>query len=425
MRTRLTCFSLATLLARGCGAEAQEPDLADPQATDAEPITQAPLSTQPTWSVMISNYGTWCSASVVNDRWLVTAAHCLVGFAAEPANLQVSIATAGGGRTIVHNGPAKFFINPSYDGPSNAVHDVGLIYLKGWGVNLDTTRQMKMYSDTRKPWVSGSSEPAAMALAGWGFGSNTGGTTDCGAATATQQMKRLATNLTVDRTSNTHFATAAIGNTHACGGDSGGQYLLLRGTGAGADYLQFAVHSGRRGSPTRHQGPLLDDNFTWIDATIRANTQSIFGTYWWSGSQGGYAYKYSNVMTRGWHSMVGLGGKCMHTTGGAGSAVQLRTCAPGSGNQSWAFYPDGSLRSSVAPGTWLCLEAPNAVNGTDTRLATCNGSLNQKFWYTPKNELRSALDPNKCIEVQGGFTTDGTPVQAYSCNNTASQFWID
>jgi hypothetical protein len=302
---------------------------------------------------------------------------------------------------------------------------VGLVYLKGWGLNVEQTGKIKMFDDSRKPWVSGSSESNAMALAGWGIGSNPGGPTDCDATMdVTQQRKRLGTGLAVDRTSNTHYATAPLGNTHACGGDSGGSYLLWRGTGADSDWLQFAVHSGRRGSPTKHQGPLLDDNFAWIDSTIDANTQSIFGNYWWSGTHGGYRYKYNNLMTRGWHPMVGLASKCMHTVGAAGSAVQLRTC-DSSGNQSWAFYPDGSLRSSVAPGTWLCLEAPNTTNGTDTRLAVCNGSNNQKFWYTPQNELRSALDPSKCIEVQGGFTSDGTPVQVYSCNNTASQFWLD
>jgi hypothetical protein len=424
MRKTLTTFTLATLLSTGC----LPLDPADGETgTIEEPVTRAPLSTQPLWSVLISGYGTWCSASIISDRWLVTAAHCLEGKPAEPANLRVRYSTTLGVNTQIYNGPAKLFVNPGYDGPSNAVKDVGLVYLKGWGLPIEATGRMKMFDDSRKPWVSGSSEPNGMALAGWGVGSDPGGTTDCedpDPGDTTSMRKRLGTGLTVDRTSNTRYATAPIGGTHACGGDSGGSYLLWRGSGSDADYFQFAVHSGRRGSPTRHQGPLLDDNFAWIDATLDAETQSIYGNYWSTGVHGGYRYKVNNMMTRGWHPMVSLASKCMHTTGGAGSPVQLRTCNL-SGNQSWAFYPDGSLRSAVSPGTWLCLEAPNTTNGTDTRLAACNGSNQQKFWYTPSRELRSALNVNKCIEVQGGFTTDGTPIQVYDCNGTASQLWQD
>ena len=418
MRTNSCLFTLATVLcAAGCGADTPDEPLGESEA----PVTRAPLSTQPSWAVLVNLGDAYCTGEVVNDRWILTAAHCLAGRAADTSSLVVQTATSAGVNTTIYSGPATYFVHSDYSGPSNAVHDVGLVYLKGWGVNVDTTRQTKLYADARKPWVSGSSEPTGFSLAGYGVGSDVGGTSDCAGAGTTSMQKRLTSGLSVDRSSNTSYATAAIPLSHACGGDSGAPYMLSRG----GELLQFAVHSGRRGSPTKHQGPLIDDNFSWIDATIRGNTQSVYGSYWSGGSVGGYAYKSSSMMTRGWHTMVGLGGKCMHTTGGAGSAVQLRTCQAGSMNQSWAFYPDGSLRSAVQPGTWLCLEAPNVTNGTDTRLALCNGSLSQKFWYTSKNELRSALDVNKCIEVQGGFTTDGTPVQAYTCNDTASQFWID
>lgn len=81
---------------------------------------------------------------------------------------------------------------------------------------------------------------------------------------------------------------------------------------------------------------------------------------------------------------------------------------------------DGVLKGQESG---LCVDVPNSTqtNGTDVRLADCNGDSNQVWTQTPARQLR--VFPGACLDVDGGASADGTTVQIWDCNNTGAQQW--
>lgn len=81
---------------------------------------------------------------------------------------------------------------------------------------------------------------------------------------------------------------------------------------------------------------------------------------------------------------------------------------------------DGLLKGQESG---LCVDVPNGTqtNGTDVKLADCNGDSNQLWTQNPAKQLR--VFPGKCLDVDGGATADGTAVQIWDCNNTGAQQW--
>jgi hypothetical protein len=405
-------FALAVVSSlAGCTVEtpADEPGVDQEESA----IKNGTLTTDPNWVVSIGG----CTAWVVNEHWLLTAAHC-VKTRTNGSTVVVQRASGLGTAQVVYSGPANYFAHPDY--ASTATHDVGLVQLLSYGIRLDLTGQAKMYSDAKKPW-SDATQPRGMIAAGWGWElPDPNDATRC-RSDGSAELRRGSTSLEVS--SNTHYASATLGAQFPCDGDSGSPWLLSRGTTP--ELIGFAVHSRRDGSPRKARGALLDDNRTWIESTIQAGASGRpYGEWCHTLTPFGTSYRKCEQLFRGWGTLVGLAGKCMRASGTtAGSPVLLSTCNQSDSAQVWTKLPSGEIKSLLGGGTSLCLEANGVANGTPARLATCNGSLAQRFGITAIGELRSGLDWNNCIEVKGGFTSDGTPIQVYDCNGTASQWW--
>jgi hypothetical protein len=392
-------------------------------------LTQSPKATDPPWVVKVlypvGNKNQECTGSVLNERWILTSAHCLQGSGSSGFWVYSSVEQTSPGR-------ARFYRHPEYDEDETA-HDVGLVYLQQKPIDISSTRQAKLFTDSRRPWRD-DSEPDEFAMSAWGLGSDPGGTNSCD--DGTEWTHRQAT-FVVDCDSDSDHATASSNlYTHGCPRDSGAPWMLRRGsTASGSEFMLFAVYKGQSSvthpfnsyfvTVTEHAA-LLETNLAWIRSTLASVGRSTpYRHDWRVLSLGGWTYQQCDLTSRGWAELVGLEDMCMTVMGTtSGSPVQLRTCSK-SLSQGWSLLPSGMIRSQVNP--LLCLDG--LYDNGHMRVTTCTTSgSSARFNLTTEPYLRFSVNWNRCVDAPPAFTTsgtpsEGTPVQSFGCNGTPSQRW--
>jgi hypothetical protein len=333
-----------------------------------------------------------CSAWILNEHWILTAAHCLTG-AVNGEVIRVSRADRIAGLQPIYEAPARYFRHPLFN--DSTAHDVGVIHLDNAGLRIDLTGIARMYSDTRRPWAD-ASLPRGISAAGWGF--STPDPNDPTGCTGGGGALRTTNTMTVDVSSaTTSVVTSPIGAQFPCSGDSGAPWLLRRGDAtAGFELMGFAVHSRRRGSPRKGEAAPLDDNRSFIEDTVSSlNSTDVYGTSCHEHSLGGFRFRDCEQTGRGWGQLKALG-YCMLATGATpGSPVTLTTCNQTVNAQVWGLLPSGEIKSLL--GTNLCLEAPSAINGTALRVATCNNGSTQRFGNGAQGQLTLGFAFSQCI----------------------------
>jgi Trypsin len=244
-------------------AMAHESD-ADIAAQEAA-VTQAPATTEAPWAVRIGG-DTDCTAEVLTPHWLLTAAHCLHGKPEVSSGRTVrAVNPASGITSFIYSGSARYILYPDYvhDDPIR-VHDIALVQLlDGNGIIMPS--YARIYRDGREPWAASFSGSRRFEVAGFGLGTDPGGSSTC--EDGMIGVKRLGTEF--ELTGQSHmadFAPAKVaarftGVQQLCDGDSGSPWLLRRG----GTLMQFAIHSGSRGKLNGDKaatlvGPKLD----WI-----------------------------------------------------------------------------------------------------------------------------------------------------------------
>jgi len=116
----------------------------------------------------------------------------------------------------------------------------------------------------------------------------------------------------------------------------------------------------------------------------------------------------------------GIAGKCLDLNAGNtdnGQRIQLWTCN-GGGAQSWASYPDGTLKTS---GKCLDVTAFGVANGSLVELWDCTGGSNQ-VWQPYNGGYRNPAS-GRCLDDPGFSSVDGTRLGLWDCNGGPNQKW--
>uniref|UniRef100_UPI002F91A135 ricin-type beta-trefoil lectin domain protein n=1 Tax=Streptomyces anthocyanicus TaxID=68174 RepID=UPI002F91A135 len=113
--------------------------------------------------------------------------------------------------------------------------------------------------------------------------------------------------------------------------------------------------------------------------------------------------------------------RCIDIVGGKaapGARLMIWDCS-GAASQHWTFPSDGTMRA-----LGMCVELADAStdNGTDLRMASCDGRQTQRFTLNVRHDLVSGL-ANKCADVRDEQTSNGTRLQLWNCNGHDNQKW--
>lgn len=283
----LGAIVLAAIMA-GCSPETPEGSLTLESGQQA--LTQSPVSAEVPWATKLGAIGGGgCSVSVLSDHWILGVGHCFAVYVGA-STFPIIYSPSAGVQQYVYNGPGIALpYKPSY-GPTVEADDVGLIYLSnGLGSALALTGQASIYLDARAPWCSaGSSAELTYSIAGFGMGTDVGGSPLCDASTTTEkrlQSFTLSTNDCADA-----LVSSLTGGAHACNGDSGAAWFFRRD---GRD-MAFAVTSGAGYNDLygmgEQVGTLIQPYLDWIQDTSSSIAPEHALTPTYGVTAGGWTY---------------------------------------------------------------------------------------------------------------------------------------
>jgi hypothetical protein len=215
-------------LSAGCG---EDPSV----ETGSDPIINGAVTTLAPWNVLISMPTGRCTASVLSEHWLLTAAHCVED---EPAlsTISVSWANVPGGAELVYQGPSRPYGHRDHTG-FDVDNDIALIKLEGAaGVDVGRTGRAKLWGYQSRPWASHVEADRHWIAMGWGLG-RTGGS-KCPDAPSGKKLFRPGNTLERAGWDALSVSTPSGGRSQ-CHGDSGSPYLFLRDN----ELIAFAVSS--------------------------------------------------------------------------------------------------------------------------------------------------------------------------------------
>jgi hypothetical protein len=211
---------------------------------------------------IVASYGSsgadFCSGTLVDSNWVVTAAHCVdAAIDYERYGYDIYFVLGSSVSSIDDYAQAvELYMHPSYGG-SSVANDIGLLELGGGGITSVTPVVM----NTTAPSDSWSE------ITYVGFGITGDGRSDSG-------TKRTVSVDYYGRDSQFVYTLDPDGRTNICSGDSGGAALWWDGSQyvlAGANSFGFDIYGGRptcEGDGAAAGATRVDAYRSWIDTTM-------------------------------------------------------------------------------------------------------------------------------------------------------------
>jgi hypothetical protein len=191
----------------------------------------------------------FCGGSLVDEAWVLTAAHCLKSVTAGEFRVVVGATRLSAGDGQVRQ-PAEIRIAPGYDGDSTHGSDVALVRLSEPVDGIEPVEPVR--PSERARWEAGD----RAVVVGWGVTSETGTSASDELLAAGLPIRPDAFMAAADaygesfRPADMLGAGPVDGSADACFGDSGGPLLIGRGTTLRQiGVVSFGRGCGRAGHP--------------------------------------------------------------------------------------------------------------------------------------------------------------------------------
>lgn len=183
------------------------------------------------WQVSLQSFGShFCGGSILNDEWILTAAHCVEGQRASRLSVEAGATRLGRGQT---RPVAQIITHPSYTGNAPAGGDIALVRLSS-PLSLGGQAQPVDIVTGADASAGVTASGTLATVSGWGSTSEGGrGTSSLRAVSVPIVSNQRASQLYRFNLPASTLAAGLVGRggKDACQGDSGGPLVVSDGSG--------------------------------------------------------------------------------------------------------------------------------------------------------------------------------------------------
>lgn len=182
------------------------------------------------WQISLQSYGShFCGGTIIDDEWILTAAHCVEGESA--SRLSVRAGSSTWSRSGQTRSVSRIISHPSYNGDPAYGYDIALLKLSS-PLSINQNAQPIPVTTTADEQAGATATGAVATVSGWGATREGGsGSSTLRAVSVPVISNSVASQLYGYSIDNTMLAAGILnqGGKDSCQGDSGGP-LVVSGT---------------------------------------------------------------------------------------------------------------------------------------------------------------------------------------------------